>query len=201
MKNIKLILEKDDKIQDKKIFILPNIEGKNTTYWHFRNYDVIFPNWLGFDIHNYIDNYIEYSLCSIYGSRQILINELYYPFDVSDMFSEDARWKIMIMPENSINGTMKLDNDATIYYFVHINKVKGIRIRKDLFNFDFVRMEVKDYFDEITIDYIDNNKLMSLSFIRSKIDGIIDIEDYDKCVELLSADYRNTYTNLVLGRI
>jgi len=201
MKNIKLILEKNDKVQDKKIFILPNIKGKNITYWHFRNYDVIFPNWLGFDIHNYVDSYIECCLPSLYTYRLFLMNGLSYPFDVNDILSKDTRWSAIIIPRCSINGVMKLDNDAIICYFVHNNEIKGIKIKNDLLNFEFVRMKVKDYSDEITIDYIDNFKFMSLNFIMSKIDGIIDIEDCDKCMELLSADCRSTYTNLILGHI
>jgi len=201
MKNIKLILKKDDKVQDKKIFILPTIKGKNTTYWHFNNYDVIFPNWLGFDIHNYIDNRIEYDFCSEYGSRQILINGSYHPFDIHDIFSINTSWDIRIKPENSINGIMKLDTDGIICYFIHNDKSKGIKVKNNLFNFEFVRMMIKDYFDEIAIDYIVNNEIITLSFIRSKIDGILDVEDYNKCMESLHADSKIIYTKLLLERI
>lgn len=201
MKNIKLILRKEDKIQDEKIFILPSRGGENKTYWHFKNMDVIFPNWLGFDIHNDVDSYIEYDFCQKCGYRGILIDKSYYSFDMNDIFSMNTSWDIRIRPEILMNGITKLDTDSIICYFIYNDKVRGIKINNDLFNFDTAIVRIKDLFDELAIEFVYNNELKSLNFIRSKIDGILDIEDYNECMKSLHFYCKNFYTKLLFERI
>jgi len=199
-----LYISGQDKVIDNKIHIMPHIVGTSNTYWHFKNRDVVFPNWFGFDIHNYIDDQLEYMTIKDLIYRCITDDHCVrrLVIVVDDILQKDTAYNVTLNTSlYNISGVTKIDNDAKIYYFVHKDKVGGIRIGDNFFGFHTVYIDVQSFIDKVTICYYKDCMPNYIKFKASMFDGVIDIEDYKTCMMALYDEYKEDYSNLLLGRI
>lgn len=188
---------------------------KNTTTWHFVNYNLILPNCLGFNIHNYVNKEIyvhqNTSIKPDFLSRAVFLSDRRYigisfivdKHDSNISYSGDF---------TKLNSNIELTKDNIIFYFYRQCNCK--RISKLI-----IPLEIANRFDEINLK-IKNIRNMIMKFITYKssntktltlnISNLLelnftDIDSFAKRLHNSNNDeymnLYNTYINILLSNI
>ena len=193
-------------LRDNKLYIAvhPDDNDIRKTHWHFANVDVIFPNMFDFDIHNYVDEVIEYDrrkiVSYIISGKTVRISTLlnYGDNNIYCYYSS-----------NYVTNYTSINNDTVILYFLRLiiengtytYKLSSIKIPKHMIQSE-VDAIIPRNDDKMFLKFIDHNG--DVSDITLKMPGDtfnIDIGNYDECSKLIIDESMMNYAKLLLNKI
>jgi len=190
-------------------------KSMNTTTWHFTNYNLIIPNYLGFDIHNYVDQeiYIDYdpSIRNKFLSSTIFLRD---NKSIAATFTIDKKPLFRITYSKrfqKLSSNIELTKYNLIFHFYrHYRCKKPSRL--------VIPLEIANQFDEVDL-YIDNAMKIAMFFrmLNNKNEKTLVLDahnlvelnfaDVDSCKKRFPAslenimNFYNTYMNILLSRI
>ena len=194
------------KVNNNIYFLCNPDETFSKTTWRFRNYNLIMPNKLGYDIDNYIDTDIKVDFRKRYTNiivgKFIDFNNFYIATDLNSIW---PRCTQVSLTDNfsELYENVELTGDNVI---VHLFDIKDTnhKIRKII-----IPINILDGIGELIIEFSNFGEYLELIYGNDKIDldinnnfNDIDIMDYDKMSELLVGNNsRMAYDRLLIMKI
>jgi len=188
-------------IKDNNIFYyMPPDFSVTKTYWHFKNYNIIMPNWLGFDIHNFKDDEL-----NIEKMKDSLIIKKYmiYCDDIRHYYYIDS---IYSKQTPILNNLSELKDDKIIFYVIYNPDLNGGKPRKVIVPLDIIPDS-----GEFDVEIDNLAKLLCIAlppsyrrifFNIKNLNENFDISDAQKCIKMiLEKEQIEDYINLLLGKI
>ena len=191
-------------IEDNKLYLSmdPSYIGSKTIY-HFKNIDVIMPNLLGFDIHNYSDEIIEYDRRrkGSYIISKKLINIHVYR---DEYCYYDAKY---YTNNSMLDNTVQITDDKIIFYYLNKYeqyKTHSITFPKALLsNIECITTNILGSIDVIMfmIYYHGKSDPLIIELSKSKVTKDINIEDEEIVQMLKENDDKINYSKFLLSNI
>jgi len=185
------------------IAIHPQDDVKRT-YWHFVNVDIILPNMFDFDIHNYVDEVIEYDRRRIVSNiinnktNRISTSLSYNNYDIHCYHSSSY-----------VTNYTSINNDTVIFYFLrplkednkYIHKLSSIKIPKYMIQNE-VNVVIPRDDDKILLKFFNSDRrVLDITLKSLGMTFDIDLGNYDECNKLICEENMINYTKLFLNRI
>jgi len=165
-------------LYDNKLYIATHPEDDlKRTHWHFINVDIILPNMFDFDIHNYVDEVIEYDrrriVSNIISNKTIRISTMlsYSNYDIHCYHSSSY-----------VTNYTFINDDAIIFYLLRpiknhneiIYKLSSIKIPKYMIQNEVAAAISRDD-DKMFLKFFDSDRNAS-DIMLKRLDMTFDID-------------------------
>jgi len=174
--------------RDNKLYIAvhPN-DNISKTYWHFKNIDVILANLFGFDIHNYLDEVVEYDMrkktCDIIKNKTLKIS-LNFAYSNSVIFCYYS-------PEIISNYTSTTDDFIMIYFTLPLKQDNaktrttcGIKIPRFM-----IQRKIDAVIDKsnetVILRFYDESQIIEIKLKFPNIPFYIDFGNHDDTIKYI----------------